>query len=251
MRERRKWREPLHSGERTNVSGKPVDNSILLSLPDKEYGRVRPHLQYVELPDHRNLHEPGHKLEFAYFLNNGLISLIVAGQNGKSVEIGVIGREGFTPVPMAIGLRWSPHRAVMQVAGEGFRIGVAALGRLLPLSPSFQAILTRYAIVQGLQIAQMGGCNRLHNLEQRLARWLLLTQDRIESGQLNITHDFLATMLGTDRPSVSLTAKSLQTRGIIEYMYGGVKIVNRKKLEAVACECYAVIHKFDAEFTPH
>lgn len=249
MRKPRKWREPLHSGERTNITGKPVANSILLSLPDKEYGNVRSHLHFVELPHHRNLHEPGHKLQFAYFLNNGLISLVVAGQNGKSVEIGVIGREGFTPVPMAIGLRWSPHRAVVQVAGQGFRISVAALEKLLAISPRFHAILTRYAIIQGLQIAQTGGCNRLHNLEQRLARWLLLTQDRIESGLLNITHDFLATMLGTDRPSVSLAAKSLQTRGIIEYMYGGVKIVNRKKLEAVACECYSVIHQFDAEFT--
>jgi len=152
---------------------------------------------------------------------------------------------------VAIGLRWSPHRAVVQVPGEGFTISVAALDQVLRRSPRFHAILTRYAIIQGLQISQTGGCNRLHNLGQRLARWLLLTQDRIESGVLNITHDVLATMLGTDRPSVSLAAKSLQKRGIIEYLYGGVKIVNRKKLEAAACECYEVIHHFDAEFMRH
>ena len=251
MRKPRKWREPLRSGERTNPAGKPVSNSILLALPDDEYKGVRPHLNHVNLPHHRHLHEPGRKLQFAYFLNRGLISLIVAGQNGKSVEIGVIGREGFTPVPVAIGLRWSPHRAVVQVPGEGFTISVAALDQVLRRSPRFHAILTRYAIIQGLQISQTGGCNRLHNLGQRLARWLLLTQDRIESGVVNITHDFLATMLGTDRPSVSLAAKSLQKRGIIEYLYGGVKIVNRKKLEAAACECYEVIHHFDAEFMRH
>ena len=88
----------------------------------------------------------------------------------------------------------------------------------------------------------------MHNLEQRLSRWLLLTQDRVDSGSLEITHDFLASMLGTDRPSVSLTANSLQKKGIIEYMYGGVKILNRKKLERSACECYEVIHQFDGEF---
>jgi CRP-like cAMP-binding protein len=109
----------------------------------------------------------------------------------------------------------------------------------------------RYAVIQGLQVGQTGGCNRLHNLEQRLARWLLLTQDRTQSAVLRITHDFLAMMLGTDRPSVSLAAGSLQTRGIIDYMYGGVKIINRKKLEMAACECYAVIHQFDAEFQQH
>jgi len=125
---------------------------------------------------------------------------------------------------------------------------VAALDKLLPSSPRFQATLNRYAVVHGLQVGQTAGCNRLHNLEQRLSRWLLLTQDRVDSGSLEITHDFLATMLGTDRPSVSLAANSLQKKGVIEYMYGGVKILNRKKLERSACECYDVIHQFDGEF---
>jgi CRP-like cAMP-binding protein len=249
MRRPRKWREPLRSGERTNVTGKPVNNSILLAMPEMEYGRIRPHLEFLDLPHHRNLHEPGHKVQFAYFLNNGMVSIVVGGQNGRSVEIGVIGREGFTPTPMVIGLKRNPHRAVVQVSGEGFRISVAVLEKLLPASPRFHAMLMRYAVIQGLQVGQTGGCNRLHNLEQRLSRWLLLTQDRTQSAVLRITHDFLAMMLGTDRPSVSLAAGSLQTRGIIEYMYGGVKIVNRKQLERAACECYAVIRQFDAEFT--
>jgi CRP-like cAMP-binding protein len=218
-----------------------------LSLPDVEYGYIRPHLHFVNLPHHRSLHEPGRKLKFAYFLNKGMISLVVTSRNGKSVEIGVTGKEGFTPIPMVIGMNRSPHRAVVQVAGEGFRVSVAILEKLLGSSPRLYARLTHYAIVQGLQIAQTGGCNRLHNLEQRFARWLLLTQDRVESGALEITHDFLATMLGTDRPSVSLAAGGLQRHGIIEYGYGGVKILNRKKLEEAACECYAVIHQFDGE----
>jgi CRP-like cAMP-binding protein len=242
------WRQPLHPGERTNAAGKPVSNAILLSLPDAEYRRVRPHLHFVDLPHHHSLYEPGRKLKFVYFLNKGMISLVFVGRDGKSVEIGVTGKEGFTPIPVVIGLKRSPHRAIVQVAGEGFRVSVAALERILPSSPYLEATLNRFAVLQGLQVGQTGGCNRLHNLEQRLARWLLLTQDRVDSGSLEITHDFLATMLGTDRPSVSLVANSLQKQGIIQYTYGGVKILNRKKLERSACECYEVIHQFDGEF---
>jgi CRP-like cAMP-binding protein len=248
LRTARTWRQPLRAGERTSGTGKAVSNAILLSLPDAEYLRIRPHLQFVNLPHHENLHEPGRKLKFAYFLNTGMISIILVGRDGKSVEIGVTGKEGFTPIPLAVGLKRSPHRAIVQVAGEGFRLSVAVLEKLLPSSPRFQATLNRYAVVHGLQVGQTAGCNRLHNLEQRLSRWLLLTQDRVDSGSLEITHDFLATMLGTDRPSVSLAANSLQKKGIIEYMYGGVKILNRKKLERSACECYDVIHQFDGEF---
>jgi CRP-like cAMP-binding protein len=110
-----------------------------------------------------------------------------------------------------------------------------------------KTVLDRYAAVHGLQVAQTAGCNRLHDLEQRLSRWLLLTQDRVGSGLLRITHDFLATMLGTDRPSVSLAAGSLQRKQIIEYTHGAVRILNRKKLETSACECYGVIQQFDGQ----
>jgi CRP-like cAMP-binding protein len=109
-------------------------------------------------------------------------------------------------------------------------------------------MLSRYAVIHGMQVAQTAACNRLHNVEQRLARWLLMTQDRVDSGSLPITHDFLATMLGTDRPTVSLAASVLQRKEIIEYTRGAVKIVNRKKLEDSACECYGVIRQYDGEF---
>lgn len=247
MRRKGKWEASLRPGERTNAGGKAVSNLLLLSLPDLEFGHLRPHLQFVDLPHHRSLHEPGRKLTFAYFLNTGMVSLVVTERTGKSVEVGVAGKEGFTPIPLLVGLQRSPHRAVVQVAGEGFKVSIAVLQRLLPVSPRLRMLLTRYAIIQGLQIAQTGGCNRLHNLQQRLARWLLLTQDRLDSGSLQITHDFLATMLGTDRPSVSLAANMLQKNEIIKYTYGGVEILNRKRLERAACECYDVIHQFDGQ----
>jgi CRP-like cAMP-binding protein len=108
-------------------------------------------------------------------------------------------------------------------------------------------MLSRYAAIRGMQVAQTAACNRLHDIEQRLARWLLMTQDRVDSGSLLITHDFLATMLGTDRPSVSLAAGVLQRKKLIEYTRGAVEIVNRKKLEASACECYGIIRRYDGE----
>jgi CRP-like cAMP-binding protein len=239
--------QPLRSGERTNPEGKPIANAILLSIPDVEFDAIRPHLEFVSLPQRTCLHEANQKLEIAFFLNTGMVSLVFTTRTGESVEVGVVGNEGFTPIPIAAGFRRSPHCAVMQIGGEGFRASVDSLQSLLPATPGLQILLHRYAAVHGMQVAQTAGCNRLHDLQQRLSRWLLLTQDRIGSGLLRITHDFLATMLGTDRPSVSLAAGVLQRKRIIEYAHGSVRILNRKKLETSACECYSIIRKFNGE----
>ena len=243
----RKDLQVVHSGERTNAEGKPVGNRILLAISDSEYKLLRPHLEHVSLPNHLVLHEAGAKLEFAYFLNRGLISLVVVMEDGKTAEAGIVGNEGFSGTPAAVGLSRGPLRAVVQVTGDGFRIKVAALQNALESAPGLQLMLHRYAAIRGMQVAQTAACNRLHDVKQRLARWLLMTQDRVDSGSLPITHDFLATMLGTDRPSVSLAAGVLQRKGIIEYTRGAVKIMNRKKLEDAACECYGVIRQYDGE----
>jgi CRP-like cAMP-binding protein len=136
---------------------------------------------------------------------------------------------------------------VVQVTGDGFRIKVGALQNTLKSAPHLQMVLNRYAAIRGMQVAQTAACNRLHDIKQRLARWLLMTQDRVDLEALPITHDFLATMLGTDRPTVSLAAGVLQKRGLVEYTRGAVKIVNRKKLEGSACECYGVIRQYDGD----
>jgi CRP-like cAMP-binding protein len=242
-----RYLKTVQSGERTNAEGKPVSNTILLSVSDTEYNALRPYLEYVNLPNHLVLHEAGEKLEFAYFLNRGLISLVVVMKDGRTAEAGVVGNEGFTGAPAAVGLSRGPLRAVIQITGDGFRVRVGALQKTLQTAPSLRMLLNRYVAIRGMQIAQTAACNRLHGIEQRLARWLLMTQDRVPSGSLRITHDFLATMLGTDRPSVSLAAAVLQKKGFIEYTRGAVKIVNRKKLEASACECYGVIRHYDGE----
>ena len=239
--------QSLNPGERTNAEGKPIRNQILLAIPDEEFQNLRGDLQYVNLPQRMVLHEPKEKLKSAYFLNSGMVSLVFRTRTGDSVEVGVLGNEGFTPIPVVAGLRSSPHQAIMQISGDGFRLETGALEIALASSPKLQAALNRYAALHGMQVAQTAGCNRLHDLEQRLSRWLLLTQDRVGSGLLRITHDFLATMLGTDRPSVSLAAGALQKKKIIEYTHGAVKVLNRKKLEGTACECYSAIQQFNGE----
>ncbi len=176
-----------------------------------------------------------------------MISLVFASRQNETVEVGVVGNEGFTPVQMVAGLNRVPHRAIVQISGTGFQIDVSTLWTAMKASPQLQEKMNHYAALHGLQVAQTAGCNRLHDLEQRLCRWLLLTQDRVGSGLLRITHDFLATMLGTDRPSVSIAAGGLQKRQIIEYQHGSVRILNRKKLESCACECYGVIAQFNGE----
>jgi len=239
----------VHSqpSERTNTAGKQVSNKILLSISDSDYSSLRPHLEYVSLPNHLVLHEAGGKVEFAYFPNRGLISLVVVMKDGKTAEAGIVGNEGFTGTPAAVGLSRSPLQAVVLITGDGFRVEVGALQKTLEAAPDLQLMLNRYALIRGMQVAQTAACNRLHDIEQRLARWLLMTQDRVDAGLLPITHDFLATMLGTDRPTVSLAAGVLQRKKLIEYTRGAVEIVNRKKLEDSACECYGVIRQYDGE----
>jgi CRP-like cAMP-binding protein len=237
--------EFLLPGERTNGQGKAIGNRILLSLPESEYHALRPSLTFVPMPHHSSLHEPGERIEFAYFPNRGLVSLVVAMKEGKTVEVGVIGNEGLVGTPGAVGLHRSPHRAVVQISGDAFRIRIDVLRSLLPSTPRLQFMTSRHAVIQGMQAAQSAACNRLHGIEQRLARWLLIMQDRMDESLLRITHDFLATMLGTDRPSVSLAAGILQRKGTIEYTRGAVRVLNRKKLEECACECYGVIQQFN------
>jgi CRP-like cAMP-binding protein len=237
---------PLLAGERTNLEGRPIRNGILLALPDSEFQSIRPSLSFEYLPSHTSLHEPGEKLEFVHFPNRGLVSFVVVTREGKTVEVGIVGNEGLSGTAALVGLTRYPHRAVVQIAGDGFRVRADALRNLLPTCLYFQNVCSRHAVLQGMQAAQSAACNRLHGIEQRLARWLLMTHDRVENGYLAITHDFLATMLGTDRPSVSLAAALLQRKGAIEYTRGAVRIVNRKLLEESACECYAVIQQFNS-----
>ena len=236
----------LRLGERAPYEDRPVKNRILLALPDAEYQTLRPFLSPVDLRPQTRLYEPGEHLEFAYFPNRGLISLVVVTRDGKTVEVGIVGNEGLIGTPAVVGLNQSPLRAAVQIPGDGLRLRAEALRSLLPSTPQLQLLSSRHAVIQGMQAAQSAACNRLHRIEQRLARWLLIMQDRLDNRPLFITHDFLASMLGTDRPSVSLAAGVLQRKGAISYTRGVVNILSREKVEEAACECYGIMQQFNS-----
>jgi len=162
----------------------------------------------------------------------------------------MVGSEGCAGLQAAFGLSRSVLRQVVQIAGEGFRIRSGVLQNAISSAPQFQMAISRYAILQGMQVAQTAACNRLHEGRQRLARWRLLAHDRADSNVPPLTHDFLATMLGTDRPSVSVAARILQTEGIIRYTRGVITILHRRKLEDSACECYRVIRNLFGPVLP-
>ena len=235
----------LQEGMRTDPAGKAVRNVILLSMPDEEYDLIRPHLELVEFPRYQVMHEQGEKIEFAYFPNEGMVSLVVLAKDGKGVEVGLVGKEGMIGTPLAVGLLRGPHRAIVQIPGSGLRLAAGTLDTILPLAPEFKSHLNRYILMRGLQIAQVAACNRLHELDQRLARWLLMCQDRVDSEWLSLTHEFLAQMLGTGRPSVTIAAGMLERTGAIENTRGTIRVLNRKDLEKAACECYDVIQNFN------
>jgi len=230
--------------QRADWEGRLIRNRLLLALPDSDFDRLRPLLTFERLPHHANLHEAGEELPYVYFPNRGVISLVVVTREGKTVEVAMVGHEGVVGASALIGFKRFPFRAVVQIGGDCFKVGVDALENVLSNSACLQAELSRYAIIQAMEAEQSAACNRLHAIEQRLARWLLMMQDRVDYSSLLITHDFLAAMLGTDRPSVSLAASDLQRKGAIEYTRGAIRIANRPMLEDVTCDCYQVIEQF-------
>ena len=239
--------QSLLPGERTGPEGKPISNRLLLSLTDADFQAIRPNLKLINLTHHSILHESNRKTGNIYFLNEGLISLVVVTTNGRTAEAGIIGNEGVVGLEALFGLKRSPLREVVQIGGTALRIPAANMQDILRDSPGLLLRFSRFAVVNRMQISQTAACNRLHEIEKRLARWLLMTQDRVGSGNIPMTHDFLATMLGTDRGSVTEAAGVLQKRKVIEYSRGSVKVLNRKELEKTSCECYELIRDYNCE----
>lgn len=235
---------PVPLPERTDRDGKSVGNTMLLSIPDGEYALLRPLLEPVELPRYRVLYEQGQKIDHAYFLNQGMISLVMIASDGRSVEVGIAGRRGVAGVPLAFGFDDAHSRAIVQLPGDGLRISAEFLPETIDRCPNLRRMIERYVLTQQLQVAQIAACNRLHDMDQRLARWLLMCQDTIESVIIPLTHEFIAQMLGSGRPTVTIAAGVLERAGLIENTRGNVKIVNRKRLEDAACECYGAIQNF-------
>ena len=218
----------------------PVANRILAALPKEEYQHLLPHLEFATLNFKQALHEPNVPMRFGYFPNSGMICLIAVMRDGASVEVGVIGNEGFVGTPILLGVKSTPNRALVQIAGSAFRIKAEALETVLPRTPRLELMLRRFIQAQAFQLAQSVACNRLHQVEGRLARWLLMARDRVGSNLLPLTHEFLAEMLGACRSTVTLAAGALQRAGLIEYSRGRVRIVDGTGLAKSTCECYAI-----------
>jgi CRP-like cAMP-binding protein len=225
------------------IDGQRVENEILVSLPAKEWDQVFPLLTFVELRTHDVLHEPGDAITFGYFLNKGMTSILTVLAEGKSVEVGLTGKDGFVGLPLIVGFSSGPTQAVVQIAGTGFRITAHALAQVVPQCPVLSTRLQRYVQMLGMQGTQVAACNRLHEVDERLARWLLMCQDRINSNLVPLTQEFLAHMLGTRRASVTVAAGMLQKAGLITYQRGHVNIVDRPRLEAACCECYSIMRQ--------
>jgi CRP-like cAMP-binding protein len=221
--------------------GHPVHNDILLALPAKEREIVLSRLEFVQLPTRFALHEMNDLIEHGYFINSGLVSIVNVMSDGKSVEVGITGKEGFIGLPLLVGFETSPTRAIMQIAGAGFRLTKKDIGAVLRECPELEKRLHRYSQELALQGIQLAACNRLHEVEARLARWLLMSQDRVGSSSFQLTQESLANMLGTRRASVTIAAGILQKAGLITYKRGHVKIQKRAALEGAACECYSAL----------
>jgi len=239
-------RLPGQKSKRTDSRGRRIENLILSEIPDPEYNLVRPHLEFVETQDYENLHEPGERLDYAYFPNRGMISLVIEISDSRTLEVGVITKKGFAGEALTADENTCPYRMTCQPAVEGFQVEVEALRKVLRSAPDLRLRLNRYVHFQSLRTAQIAACNRFHEIEQRLARWLLMSQDRVGSPTLPFTHEFLAAALGTGRASVSVAAGILQKAGAIQYRRGAVKVTNRQQLEDATCECYGTIKQFEA-----
>lgn len=229
----------------------PPFNLLLQSLPKDDLARLLPHLDEIHVKAHEVLAEPNERIQHAYFPRTCMISLVTLLDDGVSIESATIGNEGMSGLSVFHGLDVSTARAIVAMEGETLRMQTETLRRLLIEVPSLGPALGRYADALISMLAQSGACNGLHDVEQRLARWLLTLQDRVNRDDFTITQDFLGQMLGSHRPTVTVAANILQRAGFITYKHGRVHILDRASLEDVACECYEIIrHLYSRTYSP-
>lgn len=218
-------------------------NQILSALPDAERARLFPHLQLVELPLGKVLYESGGRLRHVYFPTDCILSLLYIMENGASAEIAVVGNDGAIGVALFMGGKTTTNRAIVQSAGRAYRVIGARLRSEFDRHGELLHILLRYTQALLTQMSQTAVCNRYHSVDQQLCRWLLLSLDRLDSNQVNMTQELIANMLGVRREGVTEAAGKLQKIGAIEYSRGRITVLNRAQLERSSCECYAVVRK--------
>ncbi len=225
---------------------KPQVNRLLAALPANDYERLIPHLKLVSLPTRQVIYEPGEPITQVYFPQNAVVSIVTIMEDGSTVEIGIVSNEGMVGIPVILGGNTTTTKAFVQVAGAGMQMDADVLRTEFNRGGAIQKLLLRYVRAVYTELTQSCACNRLHTLEERLARWLLTVSDRFESDDFPLTQEFIAQMLGVRRSGVTVAASTLSRAGMIRYQRGQISILNREDLEATSCECYRVIQK---EFT--
>ena len=219
----------------------PTQNRLLASLPSEELKALLPHLEHVSLSRRQTIILPDEPIPFIYFPINSLLSLVTVMEDGSTVEAGAIGREGMAGLPILLDAGTTPMRTLTQIPGQAVRVKAQIIKEAFDTGGALRHILHRYIHTTIVVGSQSAACNRLHHLEARLCRWLLMSSDGVGSEELSLTQDFLGTMLGVRRAGVSEAASQLMDKGLIRYQRGRIQIVDKKSLETAACECYRVV----------
>jgi CRP-like cAMP-binding protein len=221
----------------------PRQNRILAVIPDADYAHVQGHLEPVQLDLGKALYESGSAQGYVYFPTTSIVSLLYVMEDGSSAEIAIVGNDGVVGIALFMGGETTPSRAVVQSAGYAYRLRASLLKTEFKLGGTLQHVLLRYTQALITQMSQTAVCNRHHSVEQQLCRWLLLSLDRLRSNELTMTQELIANMLGVRREGVTEAAGHLQVAGLIHYSRGKITVIDRAKLEARACECYAVVQR--------
>lgn len=216
-------------------------NYILNNLTPDALERLSPDLEAIDAPLGRYLYRSYEPIDYVYFPNRSMASIVANTQSGQATEIGVVGSEGAVGLEVILGSGTSPHESMIQIANGAHRIAPKALRDEFESSSSTRRLLLSFVNKLMIQISQTTLCNRIHTVDERLARWLLMCQDRVDAEQLNLTQEFLAMMLGVSRVSVTLSASNLQTIKYITYSRGQITILDREGLKDSACECYRIV----------
>jgi CRP-like cAMP-binding protein len=227
---------------RPRVANQPsAANLVLAAMPRKEYQRILTGLEPVKLVYGQVLYEPMSRIQYVYFPVDCLVSLLTSIGKSRTLEVGMVGNEGMVGTPVALGIGVSAVRALVQGSGTALRMTTAGFRAEFKKSLPLQRALFRYIHLLMAQVSQTAACNRFHEADARLARWLLMTSDRLHSDEFLLTHEFLAHMLGVRRVGVTKAAEELRRRKLIIYSRGHIKILDHKRLEAVACTCYRIV----------
>ena len=225
------------------VSYSPLGNRLLAALPAADLACLSPEMEFVALALGDTLYESGSHLRHVYFPVAGVVSLLIVTEDGGTAEIAVIGNDGCVGIALLLGGETTLDRAVVQIAGHAYRLPAEAVLREFKRGRAAQLLLLRYVQALMTQTAQTAVCNRHHTVEQQLCRWLLLTLDRVPSAHVVMTQELISNMLGVRRSGITQAARNLQQAGLIAYERGHIRVLDRQRLEAHACECYAVVKR--------